>query len=118
MALKIGVEEVLRFVGVNLILRWWNYNFDNGHGIATEHLQRIFEPFFTTKMGQGGSGLGLHITYNMCQQGVLGGLNPSGEVQGKEQSSISRLIVELYVKRIDTSISVRMSLPKLEPIRR
>lgn len=45
---------------------------DNGAGIAEEHLSRIFEPFFTTKMGQGGSGLGLHITYNIVT-GVLDG---------------------------------------------
>ncbi|MES2129581.1 MAG: two-component regulator propeller domain-containing protein [Pseudomonadota bacterium] len=38
---------------------------DNGVGIAPEHLARIFDPFFTTKMGQGGSGLGLNITYNI-----------------------------------------------------
>lgn len=37
---------------------------DDGKGIAEDVLPRIFDPFFTTKMGQGGSGLGLHITYN------------------------------------------------------
>jgi signal transduction histidine kinase len=38
---------------------------DNGAGIPPEHLPRIFDPFFTTRMGQGGSGLGLNITYNI-----------------------------------------------------
>jgi ligand-binding sensor domain-containing protein/signal transduction histidine kinase len=38
---------------------------DNGAGIPPEHLARIFDPFFTTRMGQGGSGLGLNITYNI-----------------------------------------------------
>ncbi|TXI91450.1 MAG: hypothetical protein E6Q34_07230 [Burkholderiaceae bacterium] len=55
---------------------------DNGHGIQAEHLQRVFEPFFTTKMGQGGSGLGLHITYNIVT-GVLGGSITVESVLGK-----------------------------------
>lgn len=45
---------------------------DNGAGIAADHLDRIFEPFFTTRLGQGGSGLGLHICYNIICS-VLGG---------------------------------------------
>ncbi|GAC1315627.1 MAG: hypothetical protein NVSMB28_00480 [Collimonas sp.] len=38
---------------------------DDGHGIENKHLSRIFDPFFTTKLGQGGSGLGLSINYNI-----------------------------------------------------
>ncbi|NNM54934.1 MAG: substrate-binding domain-containing protein [Spirochaetales bacterium] len=41
---------------------------DNGQGIPPEYLDRIFEPFFTTKFGRGGSGLGLHIVYNLVTQ--------------------------------------------------
>ncbi|RAU22790.1 histidine kinase [Paramagnetospirillum kuznetsovii] len=45
---------------------------DNGHGIPEENRGRIFDPFFTTKRGAGGSGLGLHIVYNLVV-GQLGG---------------------------------------------
>jgi signal transduction histidine kinase len=38
---------------------------DNGAGIAPENLARIFDPFFTTRMGQGGSGLGLNVAWNI-----------------------------------------------------
>lgn len=45
---------------------------DDGCGIPAEHLGRIFDPFFTTRLGQGGSGLGLHIVHNIVT-GMLGG---------------------------------------------
>ncbi|MBB4842271.1 PAS domain S-box-containing protein [Paucibacter oligotrophus] len=45
---------------------------DDGCGMPPEHLARVFDPFFTTKLGQGGSGLGLHIAYNLVT-GPLGG---------------------------------------------
>lgn len=45
---------------------------DDGVGIDAADQKRIFDPFFTTKLGKGGSGLGLHIVYNLVT-GVLGG---------------------------------------------
>lgn len=46
---------------------------DNGRGISADRQKRVFEPFFTTRLGHGGSGLGLHIVFNMVT-GVLGGV--------------------------------------------
>ena len=45
---------------------------DDGTGIAAENLKRIFDPFFTTKLGQGGSGLGMSICYNIVTK-LFGG---------------------------------------------
>lgn len=45
---------------------------DDGVGIAPANLPRIFDPFFTTRRGQGGSGLGLHIVYNLATQMLRG----------------------------------------------
>ena len=38
---------------------------DNGKGIKEENLPRIFDPFFTTNRKHGGTGLGLHLIYNI-----------------------------------------------------
>lgn len=45
---------------------------DDGWGIASENLAQVFDPFFTTRLGQGGSGLGLNIVFNIVS-GLLGG---------------------------------------------
>ncbi|MEO1637463.1 MAG: HAMP domain-containing sensor histidine kinase, partial [Cyanobacteria bacterium J06631_9] len=45
---------------------------DDGCGIPLENQSRIFEPFFTTMRNRGGSGLGLHLVYNIVTQTLCG----------------------------------------------
>jgi C4-dicarboxylate-specific signal transduction histidine kinase len=47
---------------------------DNGKGIAENLTKRIFDPFVTTKRGQGGSGLGLNIVFNLVNTKLNGSI--------------------------------------------
>jgi ligand-binding sensor domain-containing protein/signal transduction histidine kinase len=57
-----------RRVGETVVLRFS----DNGAGMPADAAARAFDPFFTTRRGSGGSGLGLHVVYNLTTQ-LLGG---------------------------------------------
>jgi signal transduction histidine kinase len=63
---------------------------DFGRGIAPENIDRIFDPFFTTRLGQGGSGLGLNIVYNMVTS-TLGGSIRVSSTQGEGTCFILKL---------------------------
>jgi signal transduction histidine kinase len=53
---------------------------DDGKGIPAENINRVFDPFFTTRRGNGGSGLGLHIVYNIIRQRLGGTIEVHSEV--------------------------------------
>jgi len=55
------------------------YN-DNGTGIEEKIKQRIFDPFVTTRRGEGGSGLGLHLVYNLVTQALGGNITVESEL--------------------------------------
>ena len=56
---------------------------DNGAGIATEHLEKVFEPFFTTKRAHGGTGLGLHILFNLVSERLGGTVTVESGYEGR-----------------------------------
>ncbi|MBT1445176.1 DUF4154 domain-containing protein [Shewanella sp. JM162201] len=47
---------------------------DNGCGIADETVAKVFDPFFTTRRGEGSSGLGMHVSFNIVNQKFGGDL--------------------------------------------
>lgn len=55
---------------------------DTGKGIPEDIGNRIFDPFVTSKRGEGGSGLGTHIVYNIVKQLLKGNIQYIAETQG------------------------------------
>lgn len=55
---------------------------DDGAGMSEEVQRRAFDPFFTTRRSQGGTGLGLHIVYNIVNR-RLGGRITLASAQGR-----------------------------------
>jgi predicted ATPase/signal transduction histidine kinase/tRNA A-37 threonylcarbamoyl transferase component Bud32 len=67
----ITIEATTLTVGESaqrLVLRYS----DNGKGIAADIIDKIFQPFFTTNRQAGGTGLGLHIVYNLVTHKLKG----------------------------------------------
>jgi len=78
------LEAALHEGGVRIVFR------DDGRGIPQGDLARIFDPFFTTRMGQGGTGLGLNITWNIVTT-LLGGSVRVESGQGRGTAFILEL---------------------------
>ncbi|MDU0353484.1 ATP-binding protein [Paraglaciecola aquimarina] len=54
---------------------------DDGCGIPEQIRKKIFDPFVTTKRGQGGSGLGMHLVYNLVTQALNGSITLTSEAE-------------------------------------
>ncbi len=66
---------------------------DTGMGIAPENLERVFEPFFTTRSRDGGTGLGLSVSYGIIAD--HGGYIEVGSEVGKGSKFTIWLPVEV-----------------------
>jgi signal transduction histidine kinase len=65
---------------------------DNGIGMSEDVQRRAFEPFFTTRRNRGGTGLGLHIVYNLVTRRLGGRLRLESQ-QGRGTTFRIRLPV-------------------------
>ncbi|WP_308924526.1 ATP-binding protein [Janthinobacterium sp. J1-1] len=63
---------------------------DNGRGIAPDLLERVFDPFVTTRRGQGGTGLGLNIVFNLIAK-QFGGTITVSSTLGQGATFLLRL---------------------------
>ncbi|HJQ70432.1 MAG TPA: ATP-binding protein [Blastocatellia bacterium] len=63
--------------------------YDNGIGIPRQNLDKIFDPFFTTRRDDGGTGLGLSLSFGIIR-------DYDGEIRVEsEEGSFTRFVVRL-----------------------
>ncbi|MGR3274772.1 sensor histidine kinase [Acaryochloris marina NIES-2412] len=77
---------------------------DDGCGVPSQCLSKIFDPFFTTARHLGGTGLGLHIVYNI----VVQSLNGTIKVNSQENNG-SQFIITFP---LSSSVSLQHSEPE------
>jgi len=57
---------------------------DNGNGMTPDQCIKIFDPFYTTMRGQGGTGLGMSIVFNLITQTLKGSI----ECESSEKNGV------------------------------
>jgi signal transduction histidine kinase len=70
---------------------------DNAGGIPNNIIKKVFEPYFTTKHQSPGTGLGLHMTYNLISEGMKGSVEVTNEsyTYNKQQQKGAKFIITL-----------------------
>ena len=82
---------------------------DNGVGMTPDVQRQAFDPFFTTRRNEGGTGLGLHIVYNLVTQ-QLGGRMMLESRPG--QGTIFRIIMPKTAKGLTTTDAIADGTPQ------
>ncbi len=82
------VENKHIFISTNIIDTNLQISiYDNAGGIPKDIINKVFEPYFTTKHKAQGTGLGLHMTYNLITDCMNGNIDVSTidfDYQGKQ----------------------------------
>ena len=88
---------------------------DNGKGILPAHISRIFDPFFTTRLGQGGSGLGLNIVYNLVHEVLEGSISVDSKPgQGTRFELLLPAVVRAAAEAHQTSVLAQDAVPETQ----
>ncbi len=77
---------------------------DDGCGIPPENLGKVFDPFFTTARHRGGTGLGLHIVYNLITQKLQGSIEVRSTI---DQGTHFEILLPLSVSTHVTSLQIQ-----------
>lgn len=70
---------------------------DDGAGMSEDVAKKIFDPFFTTKRGNGGTGLGMHIIYNIVTHKLQGKIDVHSQL-GKGSKFIIKIPSKLLAE--------------------
>jgi signal transduction histidine kinase len=78
---------------------------DDGAGMSDDVQRRAFDPFFTTRRNQGGTGLGLHIVYNLVTRRLGGRISFAS---APNRGTTFRLVLPLIAPRTDVAATAEL----------
>ncbi len=90
--------------GPDQVCIWFS---DDGKGVPEISLSRIFDPFYTTNRHAGGTGLGLHIVYQLVHDVLGGSIEAANAPEGGMVFTL-RLPRKAPLKRTSSAISTRL----------